>query len=298
MIGALHLETVSIFGLLGVRFWDAATGRAIGEGLQVTAAPVGQPEFGVQGAANRSAVYAFHRLPGLSTTPFEKPDGTRAYTIDVRDDFGRFLPFRFTAHAAGGLMTRLESIVGSPLDPSPGITLFSEPARPVTSGMAVVLSELHDSTSPAPDEAPASFARLMVTIPGIDGAPDVTASGVADEQGRVAVIFEHPAPAEVPLGSPLGSPLAGSAIPLAVQSWPVSLSATYAPADPAPPMDLDTTLADLPNAELSFAGGSFAASLPFTLVRGLGLAKEVVDISKHWVPITPVLSVRPSVSPP
>jgi hypothetical protein len=297
---AILIERLLISALLGLRFWDAATDRPISDGLRVTAVPFGRPEPWVQGAANRSGVFAFHHLPGLPTTPFEKPTGTRAYTIEVRDEFERFLPFRFTAHATGQLMTRLESVAGSPLDPSPGIPLFNATTRLVPAGMAVIRAELRDALSPNPEETPAPFARLTVAILGADGATDMTAVGVADEQGRVTIVAPYPAPAEVPLGSPLGSALATTAIPLTAQTWPVDMTVNYtALEDPTAPMDLDLTLAaDRPDTEVAMAAaGPFSSSLPFTLAHGLGLSEEVADPAAHWVPITPVLFVRSSGSP-
>jgi len=305
--GAILLDRILIHGVLGLRFWDEATEQMVDAGLRIAAAPAGWTGPWVQGTANRSGVFAFHRLPGLSSTPFEKPDGRRAYVVEVRDELERFLAFRFTAHAAGQVMTSLESVAaspltttGSPLARNAGIPLFNTAARPIPAGMAVIRAELHDATSPEPERTPAPFARLTVDIPGVDGAPDMSATGLADERGRATIILPHPAPAEVPLGSPLTSPSASDTIPLSAQTWPVLLSAGYAITDePEAPMDLDVVLS-APAADLAtIAAGPFAASLPFTLAYGLGLVEEEATApTPRWVPSTPVLYVRPSVSPP
>jgi len=83
--GAILLDRILIHGVLGLRFWDEATEQMVDAGLRIAAAPAGWTGPWVQGTANRSGVFAFHRLPGLSSTPFEKPDGRRAYVVEVRD---------------------------------------------------------------------------------------------------------------------------------------------------------------------------------------------------------------------
>src|SRR5215213_8464232 len=117
---AILIERVLIYGVLGLRFWDGATDQAIGDGLRVAATPAGMSAPWVEATSNRSGVFAFHRLPGLHSTPFEKADCTRAYIIEVHDEFERYLPFRFTAHACSQLMTALETVTGSPLAPDAG----------------------------------------------------------------------------------------------------------------------------------------------------------------------------------
>lgn len=57
------LERLTLVAPFGVRFWDTVSGRAIGEGLTVTAYPHGNPARRVHAFANRSGVYALCTLP-------------------------------------------------------------------------------------------------------------------------------------------------------------------------------------------------------------------------------------------
>jgi hypothetical protein len=83
------------------------------------------------------------------------------------------------------------------------------------------------------------------------------ARGVADEKGRIALIFPYPAPRPFVVGSPPGSPVASPPIatgpPLTEQVWPITIRALYELRPALPPLvgelglepqlpDLDTTL--------------------------------------------------------
>ena len=247
----LILERAVTVTPLGLRFWDAVTARAVGQGLTVEVYPVGQPYRRMASFLTVGGFHAFQGLPGLHDVESGAVDldtaPRRPFVIEVSDAMGnRFLAFSITTELpVRGLFALDIGPTGSPLAAAPSavpaVPLFSAPNRAVLAGLAVVRADLWDAVG----EAPANGALLEVTAPGL--APVL---GMADEQGRVAVMLPYPEPPNplVTLGSPLASsplaasPLAGSAKPLTQQEWTVGLRAYYERRPPADFPDLATAL--------------------------------------------------------
>lgn len=221
------LETVTRTALLGMRPWDAVTGRAITEGLRLR-----ELRHGVAATPNRSGVFVFHDLPGLRDSAcgsgdesfWASPPASGSVLLELVDGERRFLPFRFDAGApARGIFREHCPHASSPPEVDvPGLPLFSAPSRPLPPGLAAVRADLWDLTL----DVPAAWAVLEVTPAG---AP--TARGIADEQGRVVVLLAYPEP-----HWPGSSPPPGSRA-LADQTWSLQLGVRYDPAGagPSPP---------------------------------------------------------------
>lgn len=214
------LEHVTRTALLGVRFWDRVTGRPVADGLQVV-----EPVSGTVASVGPSGVFAFHDLPGFAASAYGAGDeefwASPPERADVRfaltDATGRFVPYTFDADVpARGLFSEDCGLPASPPDVIGALPLFSTASRTVASGMARVTADLVDaSTGDA-----AAYAVLEVQAPSM-----LTQRGVADADGRVAVLFAYPEPPP----DPGGSPPPGSRA-LTAQTWPLTLTVHYAPA--------------------------------------------------------------------
>jgi hypothetical protein len=212
--GVRVLERVARNAAFGVRFQDPADGTTVVPGLVVEVYRRPRPHVRTRAVMSRSGVYVAHALPGLREFEFQDADtatlwatATRPYRVEVRDPFARFLPFAFDADLpVRGLFTwhapwlsPPEAIVlpgdaGSPPQFLLGrVPLFSAPTRPVPGALAVVRAHLRmlDTTQPA------AWSLLGVRI---DGQP--RGLGLADADGRVAVLFPFPEPPRVSLSSP------------------------------------------------------------------------------------------------
>jgi len=221
------LEALTRTAPLGVRPWDAVTGRAVTDGLRLS-----EVRHGVSATPNRSGVFVFHDLPGLHDSAYGSGDDVfwatppvpARFLLELVDRERRFLPFRFDADAParGVFRHHCPQAVAPPEVDVPGLPLFSAPGRPVPPGSAVVRADLWDLER----DAPAAWAMLEVTPVG---APMVR--GIADEQGRVVVLLAYPEP-----HWPGSSPPPGSRA-LADQTWSLQLAVRYdaAGANPRPP---------------------------------------------------------------
>ena len=179
------LERVTRTALLGIRLWDRVTARAVADGLDLV--EVGR---GIRAYPNRSGVFVLHDLPGLraSSDFWASPPAAADFTFELADRERRFLPFRFQATAP----TRdfFAETCGIPVTSPPdalvaGVPLFSSPARQVPAGTAVVRADLWDAAA----DAAAAWAVLEVGAPG-----GSTYHGIADADGRVAVLLPYPEP--------------------------------------------------------------------------------------------------------
>ena len=224
------IDRVSRTTPLGVCFRDEVTGSVVGEGLAVSAYPQGQPSSRRPSVVNRSGIHVFMDLPGLRDLEFGAGDtawwqgliGRKHYTVEVRDEQHRFLPLSFQVDLPHQGLVQFNS--------RPFVPLFSAPARQVASTLAVVRAELWDTQA----QAPAAWALVQATLPG-----GGQVRGVADEEGRLALFFQYPAPVDSPTGPPppLGSP------PLLEQKWTLQLRAFHAHRAPEPELpDLRDTL--------------------------------------------------------
>lgn len=256
----IELERLTITTPLGLRFWDVGASTVVGTGLRVTVYPPDNPQLRVAGFANRSGFYLVRDLPGLRAAEngvggerfWANLPVRRMFTVEVVDDERRFLPFAFNAVLPVKGLLRVRDCVPlsttsvgpphspptsfPPVDSSPepelfGIPLFSAPARRASSDLAVLHAELWDETR----DEPAAWARLEARLADQPaGQPAFRpARGVADEKGRVVLIFPYPAPfqdsASLSLSTP-ASPLAtGAPQSLSQQRWTLTLRAFYAP---------------------------------------------------------------------
>ena len=232
------LERVSRHCALGIRFWDMAARESSIEGLLVEVYPRSNPQARLLARPNRSGVYVANAVPNLRSFEFsDDPAGTlwatalRPYRVRVTDSQRRFLPMEFDADLpTRGLLTWLAPWLSPPQpivlpgeDGSPPplllerIPLFSAPSRPVPEPLAVVYAQLRELGT----GRPAAWSLLGV---GIDG--HTRGLGLADNEGRVAVMFPYPEPPRMQLASP---PEARNDF-----SWQLELSAFWSSASPVP----------------------------------------------------------------
>jgi hypothetical protein len=199
------IERLSKVAPLGVRFWDEITHKAIGDGLIVTAYRPLQPDRRFALTLNRANVFVLQNVPGLRDVEFGAGDQAywddlptpQDFAIDVFDTTNRFLPFTFTA----AVPTRdlFEWICGSPPEQS-GVPLFSAPSRSVPGGYGVIRAELRDESqfdTRTQEYAPASWAMLEAWYDS-----QLVGRGLADQQGRIVVLFPYPEPINPPISSP------------------------------------------------------------------------------------------------
>ena len=247
----ITLDRLTIVAPLGLRFHDASTGALVGDGLVVWVYPVGKPTARRRAIANRKGVYVLHHAYGLRKSDPDPPN--KDFVIEVNDEQRRFQPFQFTASLPAEGIFKWDA---SPVTERTTIPLFSSPAQTVPSGMAVLRADLWDTSI----DGPAAWAVIEVFTAG-----KFIGSGIADEAGRVAVVFPYPAPlpfASVsPPDSPLSSPPIATSPPLTEQVWPLELRALYTPDRPvvSPPDFADDAGPVLP--DLRFTLSQPAATL-------------------------------------
>ena len=310
----ITLDRLTMVAPLGLRFHDTTTGAIVGDGLSVWAYPVARPTAKSQAVANRKGVYVLHHGYGLRAR--EIGDGSRAYwdhpdppnkdfVIEVTDEQRRFQPFQFTASIpAEGIFKWLDS----PLSERTTVPLFPAPTQSVTSGMAVIRADLWDTSL----DAPAAWAVIEAFTAG-----KFLGRGIADDMGRIAVIFSYPTPLAFatasPPGSPLGSPPIATSPPLTEQVWPLELHAFYTPVRPvaSPPEFIEEVGPPLP--DLRFTLSQPAATLwadadqTEILETNLRFGRELILKSRPSPSSPPsplsqtrdsVLFITPAVSPP
>jgi hypothetical protein len=240
--------------------------------LVVVAYPVAQPTKRVDAVVNHTGVYIWRKLPGMHTFESGAGDATfwaslpprQPYVIEVVDSERRFLPFILPVDLPlQGLLPWECEAGASPLEPLTSVPLFSSPNRAVPGGMAVVRAHLWD----ADQNRPAAWAVLEVRLPD-----NRIVRGLADDQGRVTVIFAYPEPQLSTGASPPGSPLNSGRRPLAEQTWTLQLNGFYAALDPTPPIP-DLCQALTQGAATLYAGLSPATPL---LEATLAFGKELV----------------------
>jgi hypothetical protein len=266
------LERVHRHAFLGLRFWDVAAASASIDALEVEVYPRARPRARSRASINRSGVYVAQGIAGMRDLEFANPDlgdadpwsaAARPYRVEVRDPRGRFLPMAFDADLpARGLFTwrapwfsppRAISLPGEAGSPPQllieKIPLFPAPQRPVPEPLAVVYAQLRESGA----ERPAAWAAVTASVGG-----EVRGLGVADDEGRVAVMFPYPEPPRLSLSSP---PQARSEF-----HWQVELQAYYRVGSPpaaAPEIaDLGDVLSQLELPPRPLLGSAPSPSLP------------------------------------
>jgi len=300
------LERHSLVCPFGVRFRDSVTRTSIGDGLRVTARPAGAGSGTLDREAilTRSDIFAFHDLPGLRDAESGQGDANywdeiesdpmrrKSFVIQVYDRLGRFLPFTFIAELPHRGLFQFGSILSplSPLAPPQtaalGVPLFSAPARPVPGGMAVVRAQI---TTLQTNE-PAAFALLEIQAKSASG-PMVSAQGLADVQGGVAVIFPYP---ELPPPASFGSPSAGGGQSLSSREWTVEVRVFWGPVpNNGGPPDLADVLFGQPERVL-LGGNSLAEPFPPQILR---FGRELILRSSRDDSLS-VLFVNSAASPP
>jgi hypothetical protein len=218
---------------LGIRFWDEVSARVVSDGLVVEVYADGEPERRAAAVPNRLGVFVLARLPGSTDPAFEFGNGdaaqwsqlqARSHVLEVSDRNGHFQPFTVDHPLPAKGVTVPPCLPAA--SSTTAVPVFSTPSRPVPEATAVVRANL--SFAPASgDPVPAAWAVLEVHVAG-----QPPARGVADRDGRVAVIFPYPEP--VTSAAPAMSPPETSGPSLWNQEWTVRLAAFYAHATPAP----------------------------------------------------------------
>jgi hypothetical protein len=231
------LERQTTVAPLGVRFRDVLTGDHVGDGLVVNVFPEANASQRARAFPNGAGTYVLHRAPGLRAE--ENGAGDEAYwasvrarpfVIEVEDAEGRFLPFRLKASLPHrGVLGWAAPADGSPPRAWPSVPVYSAPTRRVPVGASVLRADLWDAAA----DAPARWAVLEIYEGG-----QLLGRGVADEGGRLSLIFPYPAPQRFAPGSPpgglVGSPPAATGPPLSEQVWTLGLRAFYSPRTTAP----------------------------------------------------------------
>jgi len=291
------LETVTLVAPFGVRFWDVAMQKPAEPGLTVTASPDAFPELVSTAIVNRSGVYSFTHLPGLSRSAhgFGNADFWTAnppsipYTFNVVDGGERYLPFRFsTLLPVKGLFGLFSSPLSTALTPdATWLPLFSTPSREVPGPAATIRAQLRDDTLPSPPPAlppaPVTAAWALVTAQ-FAGAQSVT--GLADQRGVITLAAPYPEPRNAPVHSPITSPLGVGGAKLADQTWPITISIFYTPGNGGEDLpDLPTLLKQ--SAATAWNDSSHSApATNFTVRFGNDLVLRSLDfVSGRQLPV-------------
>jgi hypothetical protein len=155
-------------------------------------------------------------------------------------------------------------------NPVPFIPLFSAPARAASGGMAILRAELWNPQADGGKGAPASFALLEASIAGRP-----TMRGIADREGRIALVFPYPEPSSATDGE-------GNTLPpvaFTSQEWEVGLRAFYAPPITAP----DTAPDIMPLPDLRAVFEQPVANLWSDEARSVPLTKAVLRFGQELV---------------
>lgn len=313
----VKLERVAITCPLGMRFYDVATGGWVNDGLVVEAyrevATTSPPGSGgsagesaediqvkrarrVRAIATRSGVAAFHGLPGLAGFEYGADDERRwldapapaSFRVEVSDPAGRFLPCTFLAAAPTKGLFGLSSAASPPWEASPAVPLFSAPARPVPGGFAVLRAQLLRF----PDREPAAWTLAEVSTR--INSRTVTACGLADHRGVLALMFPYPEPLNVSPGSPPGN---GPQL-LSQQHWTLDFRAWHAfDAVPGEFADLDRVLA-LQERPADAVWESDSPLAPFTQAELIFGRELIVPARALGDERSRELFITPAVSPP
>ena len=306
-------DVVTLVAPLGLRFHDATTGALVGDGLSVWAYPLGRPSAKRNAVANRKGIYVLHHGYGLleqehgdGTASFWNNVVTKDFVIEVSDELGRFQSFQFVVGLPVKGIFKWDGSLDSPLSERTTVPLFSSATRSVPSGMAVIRADLWDTSI----DGPAAWAVLEVFSGG-----KLIGRGMADEAGRLALLFPYPAPLSFtpasPPGSPPGSPPVATSPPLTEQVWPLELRALYTPERPllSPPdfiEDAGPTLPDL-RFTLSQPAATMWADAEQTEIlqeTNLRFGRELIlkSTTSSSSPLSQtresVLFITPAVSPP
>ena len=218
-------EEVTIVTPLGVKFRDETTLALVADDLVVTLHPEGLPELKTRGVMNRSGVFVFATLPGMSDVERGRGDeafwATQpprfAFVLEVTDRAGRFLPFAYSLQLP--VRHLLAEPAGSLPEQADGLRLFSAPSRESVEAMAIVRAEIVDIVH----HEPAAWALVEAKTEAN------FVRGLADARGRVMLALPYPRP-QIVLGSVPGN----GGRDFRQQAWNVDLTIRYARRDPVP----------------------------------------------------------------
>lgn len=262
--------------LFGVQFRDALGGRVVADGLEVEIEDRWQPPAQNQRrrtlVANRSGVFVLHAFAGLrgdEGEALDPPPAPGRFRVTVRDRLARYVPTALSPALPGDGLFALAG-GGSPLALPPHVPLFSAATRELPVGMASVRAELRVAGD---DEAPVPWARLELWL-----GTTRLAEGLADEAGRVLLVFPLPRPPQPALRSS----------PASMQTrleWTVTLRAHADPrlgADGVP--DLEAVL-EQPRVPLVQGASPFVPLAPLRLQGGRTLVAASPPSSYLYVAV-------------
>jgi len=248
----LFLERLSRVAPFGVCFRDVATGKAVGDGLNVTAFPPGDPDNVVPGFPNRQGVNILAGLPGLHEVEYGSGDQKfwdslpprRPFVLQVTDTRSRYQPFRLPIDLpVRDLFPWEEEPGASPPGPVPCIPLYPAPSQKAPAGFGVVRAELLDSVS----DTPAAWAM----VEAFAGEQRIGRS-YSDMRGRVMVLFPYPGPQANVFGSPADSSPPEGTVRFTDSQWTILLRVLYSPRPVPPPIPDLTTVHQQPQALVLF----------------------------------------------
>lgn len=226
-------DRIQLTCALGLRFFDVASGALVGAdvavgplnrtslGLHAEAWPVNSPRQKTIGSVTPSGVMAFHGLPGMrelekssARDPWDDSPPPRDFQIEVIDKLGRFLPCTFTVTAPQRGLAHFAEDGSPPWIEAGAVPLFSAPSRPIPGAVAVVRAELRDLAT----DKPAAWALVEASYSS--GGSLLTARGLADDAGRVLLMFAYPEG----LRRPFGASPSGNTRSLSDQEWSIKLA--------------------------------------------------------------------------
>jgi hypothetical protein len=257
---ATVLERLGRVTPLGIRFWDEAMHAAVADGLAVSVYPAGHAQRRASARPNTLNTFVLPQLPGPRVPEEEFGEGDdgfwkqvhpRPFVIEVIDQRGDYQPFTLDISLPfRGLAVPPVVAVTSP--PSEVVPLFPTASRPIPAGIAVARADLQTPVAGSADRLrPASWAVMELQVGTL---PPVR--GLADREGRVAVLFPYPEPTPSPARP--ASPPYPTGTSLHDQEWPVRLTVFYEPETPTPDIpNLRRALDQLPAvAWIKDAGGT------------------------------------------
>lgn len=253
MTSVLIIEKLSLTAPLGLCFHDAATGERVIDGLRIAVYPATETIWKHRRYAvpNRSGVFVLQKAYGLENFPIDAGDAefwtdnlpNKSYVVEVFDVEKRFQSFQFTVKLPVRGIYQWESVpVASPNKKLSSIPLYSAPTRKNPGAMSIIRAELRQI-----DRSPASSAVLEARFNG-----KLIARGIADREGRVALMFPTPAPTSNPIASP---PANAAPTSLAEQKWILNLTVKYQPSvfQFSPPLVAETDEEVTPDLRLALA---------------------------------------------
>lgn len=300
----LKLESFTTVAPLALRFHDTASGDFVRDGLNVSAYPAGKSQSRTTAISNRTGVWVLHHVSSLRSLELGVGDENywnnlgpkKDFVIEVSDAQRRFQPFHFTeALPVRGIYKWTSPLLTSPPSALSSIPLYSAPTRSASSGMGVIRADLWDKQN----DVPAAWAVLEGYVDD-----ELVVRGMADEAGKIALLFPYPPPrtfaVNSPPGPPVTSPPAVSGPPMALQEWPVRLRALYAP-DQAPTktatQDLRFTLSQAEAIIWADADGTQPLT-EVSLLYGRELILRSTSTTSPPSSRSSVLFITPAVSPP